>query len=780
MSNHSQRTWTYDEVFATLIRLVSCSKAKFFFLIDALDGSEPQDGLGELAGEILKISRLPNVKLCVSCRPWTSFVSNFSQAQTLYLDRLTQLDMRLYIQNRLAQVGAQNELCLEFKPSELTERAAVLVTKVADAAQDVFLWTELVVKALSSEMRKGCDFDRLTAVLADFPVGLDDYFHRLIFDRITRTKRNISDTAAALMLAMKISDHREHRLYRLILPHHDSFLNFWLLRSGRLEPGFSWTDHEDTWYTSEAVRRMVEQTNDYLEETCRGLLVLIDRRWQRHADSSEMGWNVEFFHRTVSDYLRSDRMKLVMKAESPYKFSGDQVLVELGKLRCTCLLREMHKDCRGSERNWVKILESSPVAPLDRAWLSDCEALTISRYRRSCECLGFEHNLLDAHHAFMCARTGSIQYTLTMTKALPKLAIGRDCISVLSGLLWGWWTHILEECNGDVVKLSGTSNLPSSWLHTWMRRDNLPDAQDIWLAINPKSLPFESRDWHCRWLNHLLWCGINANQEGHVGPLSKPEARPHPGSVWQNWLRFVYLNIKEVGNGPFVLGPFTGQFKKKISDIALILLQHGADPTCTVCTLDHSDEEACGLHMPLEGVLENIASYDVLGRAYPSQNLSSFSTHLANRDCMLKAIRSWIVSARCTPGIIAMPPYFVSNFLLGFVENTFARSCSSCSSSLQYSLGAELERTLVAGCLDCHNIYVLCKICSERLHCGHPDLHDLSKHIVHEMVRPDQYHETFCFAQRTHAGGFEGMEEAIAVLEEWYARQIKDEHSSVD
>lgn len=259
-----------------LARLVSRPGANFFFLVDALDECDPQDSHGQIADEILKISQLPNVKLCVSCRTWKPFTSNLGcHNRTLYLDRMTFQDMRSYIRNRLENADEESDLCLEFGFVGKTERASDFVNNLAIDAKGVFLWTELVVKALGSELRKGCDFQQLQKTRADFPIGLDDYFEKLILDRITRTRQNNSDMAAALMLALKIKNHKDDVLCDL--PATDSFLNFWLLASGHLAAGFAWTDHNGNYYTHEDLEQMVRSTTNFLQETCKDLLVVLKK-----------------------------------------------------------------------------------------------------------------------------------------------------------------------------------------------------------------------------------------------------------------------------------------------------------------------------------------------------------------------------------------------------------------------------------------------------------------------------------------------------------------------
>jgi hypothetical protein len=236
--------WSRSALREMFIRLTSVAGVKFFFLVDALDECEPQDDLGDLVHEILRISNLPNVKICVSHRPWEIFTRNFEHAPTLRLDRLTLRDMETYVRGRLtsveADVGRHSDFHDQTQPSE------DLICDLANAAEGVFLWTELVTKATSSEMRKGKRIEQLFQVMADFPTDLDKYFHELVFGRIGKSNRNIKDTAAALKLAVKINTseqnsgvHREEKS-----PFARSFMNFWLLSEDRLKPGFSWQEYE--------------------------------------------------------------------------------------------------------------------------------------------------------------------------------------------------------------------------------------------------------------------------------------------------------------------------------------------------------------------------------------------------------------------------------------------------------------------------------------------------------------------------------------------------------
>lgn len=317
------------ELYDILVRLVSYSEAKFFFPVGALDECDPPDCHRELAIEMLKISRLPNVKLCVSCRRWKPFATTFGDSRILRLDQMTYKDIERYICNRLANADGENDLCSEFQFASRTLRAMRFVAGLADAAQGVFLWTELVIKALSSEIRKGCGFESLEKVLSEFPIGLDEYYQKLVFDRITRTRQNTSDTAAALMLALKTTSHEQDLDS---LPACTSFLNFWLLGTGQLVAGFAWTDHNGDHYTREELEQMVAFTTNFLQETCKDLLILVNR----YHDGTT--WDVEFLHRTASDFLYDNHVRLLIEQQAPKYFNDPSFLDELGRLRCVYLL----------------------------------------------------------------------------------------------------------------------------------------------------------------------------------------------------------------------------------------------------------------------------------------------------------------------------------------------------------------------------------------------------------------------------------------------------------
>lgn len=533
-----QRAWTYDELFEMLSRLTALPDAKFFFLIDALDECEPQDRLGELADEVIRISQLPDVKLCVSCRPWSVFEQRFNEAQVLHLDRLTYTDMEIYIRGRLTSVGGDHELCSEIRIFPMTERATEFVNSIARAAEGVFLWVELVVKALASELRKDtCDeLKDLERVLDEFPVGLDEYFQNLIFDRITKTRRNVSDTAAALLLALKIveSTHIEHVAYGLPSPH--SFLNFWLLSRGYLEPGLSWTNLENKWYSPEDARRMVRQTTNFLEETCKDLLVVVPN------SESEIKWDVDFFHRTVADFLFDDRVKLILEQQSPDHFSYELFLIDLGKMRCMCLFRNVSERCDIAEVYLVEIVDwSTTVSRRDKDWLLSCQALMIERHRKWCDCLEHLTDFLE-RRLDDCAALGLTEYLREIIDTWPHLAVQVSLYDLLSGYLAFAITAPHAACHRQ-LSLHGLRTISSAMTGMLSGRRKSVDLQGCLTASCNDPFASKSDDCHTRLLTRLLDSGANPNrQTTHFPKCPGSSIRP---TIWQAWLRNVFWELKE-------------------------------------------------------------------------------------------------------------------------------------------------------------------------------------------------------------------------------------------
>lgn len=781
--SNSQRAWAYAELYDMLVRLASSPNVKFVFLIDALDECEPQDRLGELAGEVVKISQLPNVKLCVSCRPWSPFVRSFQQARILHLDKLTYHDMELYVSNRLADAGAENDVCEEFRNSDEESKAARFAADVASASEGVFLWTELVVKALTSELCKGGGFGRLEKTLLDFPVGLDEYFQELIFNRITKTRQNSSDTAAALMLALKIAEDPVHAVRRI--PYPDSFINFWLLRSGYLKLGFSWIDHEDKWMFPEDARRMVRQTRDFLEETCKELLLLVER-FKYPGEQSELSWDVQFLHRTVSDFLRDDRVKLIIEQQAPDLINEDDFLERLGKLRCMYSSREMTRSCVEAEELFCgTLLWSQPSSPDDRVWIRKLQALAIERHWEACLCLGDGHEtIFESRCVSVCASTGLTEYLFEITASWPYIVVAKMEHDISSDLVSGWLEFAANEPHviPSNPPLGGVRTIASSWSRVIPMGHEYTTTQDLLssLPIKP-SVSTTTTQPHMTLLNQILRCGLNPNQQK---PMNLMHCRL---SIWQRCLASLYRQLKKHDqdadsreesmrhNSP------SERIKREVSDIIVVLLQHGANPDCTICVSDHALESECKPVL-MENVLASITPRETIDRLHALRAMCSvrFDAYTVRRKYMLRAMASFTAVKRKvytrTEGAGTLKALSISDFLYAFFQNDESRFCSVCRRWDRETGYA------VAVCLDCDGRYYLCQSCPlRRFPTGVTD-DDLSRRVAHQHERPPSVdrHTLFLFGIYRAVMLDNKYVGELSVLEDWYARNTNGQDAALD
>jgi hypothetical protein len=148
-------------------------QVKYFFLLDGLD---------EFAGDQLQLVSLvhtlgayPNVKVCVSSRPYNVFEDGFRQQPSLILQYLTFDDIALYVGENLAQQPAFRELAWS-NPEE----AKHLVDRVSTKASGVFLWVILAVHSLVKGLMDGDRVRDLNGRLDEIPEELEELFKKML------------------------------------------------------------------------------------------------------------------------------------------------------------------------------------------------------------------------------------------------------------------------------------------------------------------------------------------------------------------------------------------------------------------------------------------------------------------------------------------------------------------------------------------------------------------------------------------------------------------------
>ncbi|KAF2094819.1 hypothetical protein NA57DRAFT_45489, partial [Rhizodiscina lignyota] len=250
---------------------------KFCFLIDGLD--EFKGELQTLLSLVKRISQYPNVKICVSSRPWMIFEDTFQAKPQLMLQDLTLPDIRIYVNDNLTQTPGFMELrCMD------EQYAASLVENIATKASGVFLWVVLVVKSLLEGLRDGDHLSDLQRRLDELPEELDDLFRRILHNFDTRYFRDASvlfqlvkaSVSPPTLLALSFAEQTNEDL--------------------AIEAEMKPLTSNEKFYRSLTMRRR-------LDSRCRGLLETeVHDDWTEDDDILAKS-KVDFLHRTVSEFL---------------------------------------------------------------------------------------------------------------------------------------------------------------------------------------------------------------------------------------------------------------------------------------------------------------------------------------------------------------------------------------------------------------------------------------------------------------------------------------------
>ncbi|KAK2597927.1 hypothetical protein N8I77_012679 [Diaporthe amygdali] len=261
----SWQDWELNECFDILLsKFDKSGSKKLAIFIDGLD--EFKVSSQRTLKLIHNISDRGNIKVCLASRQWTEFNDALDKHAMLRIQDLTENDMIHFVQGNLEANRGFSDLCKTF-PQE----ARSLVQDTVEKSSGVFLWAALVTKRLLQLLSAGDGLPQLRKVLEDLPDDIERLFSTL-WDSIEGNKLD-----SAELIALKKAAYPEL-----------NFLTLWLAHGG-------FEQHLELATLSEDARSGVRGTMvRRLESKTRGLLEL-----------SPKG-NVEFIHRTASDWVARD------------------------------------------------------------------------------------------------------------------------------------------------------------------------------------------------------------------------------------------------------------------------------------------------------------------------------------------------------------------------------------------------------------------------------------------------------------------------------------------
>jgi hypothetical protein len=156
------------------------------------------DGLDEYFGDswdvisiLNDLAECPNVKLCLSSRPWNSFQHAFGRSNpcVIRLHEWTKKDIELFARDNLRPYISHSRLELHLFKG--------LIHDIVDRAQGVFLWVRLVVRSLRDGIINDDPVSILHERLRAIPTDLEEFFEQILTSVEEVYRRRMASTFLA-------------------------------------------------------------------------------------------------------------------------------------------------------------------------------------------------------------------------------------------------------------------------------------------------------------------------------------------------------------------------------------------------------------------------------------------------------------------------------------------------------------------------------------------------------------------------------------------------------
>jgi hypothetical protein len=318
ITQRKRETWSVIILKQLFQELVAQDKIplKVCLFVDGLD--EYDSGYGKIADLIQDISKLTDVKMCISSRPVKIFEDTFRSAPKLCLEDLTSQDIRQYAMGLLGENARFKQLTLE-EPI----KAPQFVEEIARKADGVFLWAVLVLKCLLADLGDRDDIPDLQRRLGLLPRKLGDMYAYMLHKIDPSYQRKASEYFQ-LLRAVNLVD----GIMSSAQEDPEMLTIFGLALADDADSDLDSSLNATTW-TDLAITQKCENMIDRLKVCCSGLLEVHSYDYSACSMSlrpqyvaSETWRRVQYLHRTLREYLEQpESWKSQLQLTSSYGFN---------------------------------------------------------------------------------------------------------------------------------------------------------------------------------------------------------------------------------------------------------------------------------------------------------------------------------------------------------------------------------------------------------------------------------------------------------------------------
>jgi hypothetical protein len=296
---HEMDPWSRSELLEACNLLLQQKEvpARFCFFVDGLDEYDGDHAELVRVLELFPIS--PDIKLCVSSRPWYVFKDAFGHDsdRKLALEDLTRTDIEIYVRNKFKE----NVRFKHVMSNPDRDRYQELIQEIVEKAEGVFLWVFLVVRSLLSGLTNADKISDLQRRLRLLPPTLEAYFRHMI-DSVEDIYQE--QTAQTFQVALEAVEPLSLITYSY-LDEDDPDCGI----HAEIQP-----------LTVEEVQSRQEDMRRRIDGRCKGLLEI--PRYTSSPLHPFFRFKVTFLHRTVRDFLLTRDMQKMLTELIKHEFNA--------------------------------------------------------------------------------------------------------------------------------------------------------------------------------------------------------------------------------------------------------------------------------------------------------------------------------------------------------------------------------------------------------------------------------------------------------------------------